>query len=196
MNTRYQRNLMSVLIGSVLATAGCSTTSNSDTTLLSAKKDAGVKNISADKSAMLTVPVDGNTLPVEPEIKEIPQISLSERTIHFAFDSSDLDFGAREVLNDIAYQLEGVERNLEVTLAGHTDSLGSEEYNKMLSEARAESVKAYLLSKGFDNVTFDLESYGEAKPIATNETKVGRLDNRRVEIKLDKPDVNEKYSLN
>jgi len=181
---------------SVLVIAGCSTTSNSDTTLLSAKKDAGVKNVSADKSAILSVPVDENTLPAEPEIKEIPQISLSERTIHFAFDSSNLDFGAREVLNDIAYQLEGVDRNLEVTLAGHTDSLGSEEYNKMLSEARAASVKAYLLSKGFDNFTFDLESYGEEEPIATNETKAGRIDNRRVEIKLDKSDFDEKYSLN
>lgn len=196
MNTRNQRTLISALIGSVLATAGCSTTSNSDTTLLSAKKDAGVQNVSADKSAMLTVPVDDNTLPVEPEIKEIPQIALSERTVHFAFDSSSLDSGAREMLNNIVYKLEDVDRNLEVTLAGHTDSLGSEAYNKMLSEDRAASVKTYLLDKGFDNVIFYLEPYGEEQPIATNETKAGRVDNRRVEIKLDQSDVNEKYSLN
>lgn len=193
---------MSTLLGSVLVTAGCSTTSTSDTTLLSAKTDAEVENVSADKSTVVTdTEIDMSheetyALPVEPEIKEIPQIALSERTIHFAFDSSDLDSGAREVLNDIVYKLEDVDRNLEVTLAGHTDSLGSEAYNKMLSENRAASVKTYLLDKGFDNVTFDLEPYGEEEPIATNETKAGRVDNRRVEIKLDQADVNEQYSLN
>ena len=100
------------------------------------------------------------------------------------------------MLNNIVYQLQDVDKNLEITLAGHTDSLGPEEYNKMLSEARAASVKSYLLSKGFDNVTFDLESYGEEEPIANNETKAGRVDNRRVEIELETPDLNEQYSFN
>lgn len=192
---------MSAFIGSIIATAGCSTTSNSDATLLSAKKDAHIKNISADKSAMISVidtekEVSQEETYTESDTKEIPQISLSERTVHFAFDSSALDYEAREMLNNIVGQLKDIDRNLEVTLAGYTDSLGSEEYNKVLSEERATNVKAYLLSKDFDNVTFDLESYGESNPIATNETKAGRIDNRRVEIKLDKLDLSEKYSLN
>ncbi|MBZ0157120.1 MAG: OmpA family protein [Alphaproteobacteria bacterium] len=68
-------------------------------------------------------------------------------------------------------------------IEGHTDSTGSDAYNQKLSERRAESVKRYLVAKGgFDKARFSTVGYGETKPIATNKTKEGRFENRRVEI--------------
>ena len=71
--------------------------------------------------------------------------------------------------------------NTKVDLEGHTDSKGSETYNLLLSERRAASVKAYLVNKfGIDPARLTTKGYGEAQPIASNETKEGRQKNRRV----------------
>ena len=70
-------------------------------------------------------------------------------------------------------------KNFEID--GHTDSDGSDEYNQVLSEKRANSVKNFLVSQG---VTAEIttKGYGESKPVASNDTAEGKQKNRRVEI--------------
>ncbi|WP_017258472.1 DUF6089 family protein [Pedobacter arcticus] len=75
-------------------------------------------------------------------------------------------------------------KNLSLKLAGHTDSQGSDAYNMKLSKERAESVKAYLVSKGVNASRIEATGYGESQPIDTNATAKGRQNNRRVEFTL------------
>lgn len=77
-----------------------------------------------------------------------------------------------------------VAKNLSLKLAGHTDSQGSDAYNMRLSKDRAESVKAYLVSKGVNPSRVEATGYGETQPIDTNATATGRQNNRRVEFTL------------
>ena len=86
-------------------------------------------------------------------------------------------------LDDISNKTKGV--NLEVVIAiGHADSVGSDAYNQRLSVRRAESVKAYLVSKGVEANRVYTEGKGEKQPVADNKTKEGRAKNRRVEIEV------------
>lgn len=71
-----------------------------------------------------------------------------------------------------------------VLVEGHTDSAGSDEYNWGLSQQRAESVTNYLISQGIANNRFTTKWYGETQPKATNETKEGKAQNRRVELAI------------
>ena len=87
---------------------------------------------------------------------------------------------AEEVLKNLAIVLKEMDvKNFEID--GHTDSDGSDEYNQVLSEKRANSVKNFLVSQG---VTAEIttKGYGESKPVASNDTAEGRQKNRRVEI--------------
>ncbi len=76
---------------------------------------------------------------------------------------------------------------LEVKVSGHTDNIGNERHNVVLSARRAETVAEYLIDKGamYDKVTF--EGLGSSQPIAGNETQEGRSKNRRVEILIRNP---------
>ena len=72
-----------------------------------------------------------------------------------------------------------------ITVTGHTDSTGSKEYNQKLSEQRAISVANYLSSKGVAQQRLAASGYGEAFPVAPNNTDSGRAQNRRVEVQLE-----------
>jgi OOP family OmpA-OmpF porin len=75
--------------------------------------------------------------------------------------------------------------NLEVIIAvGHTDSVGNEAANQKLSVARADAVKAYLVSKGVEKNRVYTEGKGMKNPVADNKTNEGRAKNRRVEIEV------------
>lgn len=101
----------------------------------------------------------------------------------FDFDKATLKPEGRQMLDQVADQVKSV--NLETLIAtGHTDSIGSEAYNQKLSERRANSVKTYLVSKGIDANRIYVEGKGETSPVATNKTREGRAQNRRVEIEI------------
>src|SRR5690606_9666383 len=101
----------------------------------------------------------------------------------FDFDKSTLKPEGRQVLDQVAAQVSSI--NLETLIAtGHTDSIGTEQYNQGLSERRANSVKEYLVSKGVDPNRIYVEGKGETQPVASNATREGRAQNRRVEIEI------------
>ncbi len=101
----------------------------------------------------------------------------------FDFDKSILKTEGKSKLDDLAGKVKSI--NLEVVIAiGHTDSIGSDAYNQKLSVRRAESVKAYLVSKGVEPNRIYTEGKGEKQPVASNKTKEGRQKNRRVEIEV------------
>ena len=72
--------------------------------------------------------------------------------------------------------------DVKVEVAGHTDSIGTDQYNMGLSQRRAEAVRNYLVSKGIAADRLSINAYGESQPIADNTTDEGRFKNRRVEL--------------
>ena len=71
---------------------------------------------------------------------------------------------------------------LKIQVEGHTDSIGSDEYNQKLSEQRADAVRDYLTSQGVPPDTMTAVGLGKADPVASNTTDAGRQQNRRVEM--------------
>jgi len=99
----------------------------------------------------------------------------------FDFDSANLKPGAREKVARIAGILQS-HPDLRIQVEGHTDSVGSDDYNLRLSERRAESVRTGLVQQGIARDVVGTAGFGESKPVATNSTAAGRQQNRRVEI--------------
>lgn len=121
----------------------------------------------------LAVDADGCPIPVKMQLKVL-----------FDFDKSDVKpIYHQELANfaEFAKQYPGV----DIEIGGHTDSVGSAEYNQKLSERRAKSVRNYLVQKlGMDDARLSAVGYGLTQPIATNKTKEGRAQNRRIEAVL------------
>ena len=120
-----------------------------------------------------------------PEVTEEVQKSLNEyaKTILFNSGKATIKVESTEALIDIMKILNEYP-DAKFTVEGHTDSIGSATTNQKLSEARALSVKDFLVEKGVDAFRLSAIGYGETKPIATNMYKDGRAKNRRVEINL------------
>lgn len=105
------------------------------------------------------------------------------RGVTFEFNSAELTMGARERLIRAADALLG-QPDLEIEIAGHTDNVGSGQYNQALSEARAESVRQYLIDLGVAPDRMTAKGYGPSQPRMSNETEAGRDRNRRVEFRI------------
>lgn len=100
----------------------------------------------------------------------------------FTFDSAVVPDVVRARVDGIAAELVNERASVNVEVAGHTDSVGSDTYNQFLSEKRAEAVKAYLVEHGVMANRISVVGYGESQPRDTNDTVEGRRRNRRVEI--------------
>jgi outer membrane protein OmpA-like peptidoglycan-associated protein len=103
--------------------------------------------------------------------------------VTFDFDSASLRPEFTPVLDNVAQTLTQYNQTV-VEIAGHTDSVGSDQYNQALSQRRANSVAAYLGSHGVMQQRMITVGAGESRPIAGNDTEAGRAQNRRVEITL------------
>lgn len=99
----------------------------------------------------------------------------------FATGKADLLPGAMDTIGRLA-EFMGEYSEKRLLIEGHTDSVGSEEYNQRLSERRAMSVKTALTNRGVDPQRIRTIGLGETRPVADNSTDAGRLKNRRVEI--------------
>lgn len=103
--------------------------------------------------------------------------------ITFATDSADVRSSFTEVLASVALVLKEYPKTI-IEVAGHTDSTGSDRYNQLLSERRAESVARVLRQQGVKDDRMVVRGYGKNYPIASNATAQGREQNRRVELTL------------
>jgi outer membrane protein OmpA-like peptidoglycan-associated protein len=122
---------------------------------------------------------------VQVERTEEGQIDLiMPGNITFDVNSSDVSNSFVPTLKSVAKVLKEYENTL-VTIAGHTDSSGSDDYNQLLSEQRATSVANIVLQEGIVVERVAAVGMGETSPIADNSTAEGRAENRRVEITLD-----------
>ena len=106
--------------------------------------------------------------------------------ITFAFDRTDINPSFYNTLNKLAQTM--VQYNqTTINVMGHTDSKGDASYNQNLSQRRADSVKNYLVSQGVAPNRIYTVGYGESRPVASNTTERGRMQNRRVEIQINAP---------
>ncbi|WLG91658.1 OmpA family protein [Pseudomonas cucumis] len=120
--------------------------------------------------------------PVEPPVSEV--ITLNGNVM-FAYNQSELMPEARSELDSLMAKLQNTDV-VSVKVVGHTDSQGSDAYNQKLSERRASSVAAYLLSQGLAPNKLTSEGRGESQPVADNDTEEGRAQNRRVELHINR----------
>ncbi len=118
---------------------------------------------------------------VEPQPPALPELDLN--TVYFGFDQSELDRKTRDELDEFVAQLAG-HPDVQIVLTGHTDWIGSQNYNTVLSMSRAASVRDYLVAQSFDASRIEVEGLGELLPVADNQTESGRALNRRVDIAL------------
>jgi len=114
-----------------------------------------------------------------------PDFKGSLKGVFFETSSARLTQNSQVVLDNAAAELKRYP-NLAVEVQAYTDSRGSDALNLKISEERAQSVRNYLLSKGVNADKVTAKGYGEANPIATNDTAEGRAQNRRVELVVKK----------
>ena len=119
--------------------------------------------------------VDGDGCPI-PKVVRLEGVT-------FEFNKTRLRPDAQTILTWVIGIMQKYP-DLQVELAGYTDSIGSAAYNLKLSQKRAESVKAYLVEKGIDASRIQAKGYGKENPVASNKTDEGREYNRRVELHI------------
>jgi outer membrane protein OmpA-like peptidoglycan-associated protein len=111
------------------------------------------------------------------------EVTLTDDAVHFGFNRSDLSADAKAALDAFAKRVKDDNKNVYIEIQGHTDGVGSDEYNVTLGQARAEAVMRYLvMQQGFPLHRMNAVSYGKFKPIADNKTSEGRAKNRRVTL--------------
>lgn len=115
-----------------------------------------------------------------------PSAQATFHNIGFKFGSQELTDESTILLDEVAYILIANSQYSKLTIAGHTDSTGPADYNKELGMQRAQAVKNYLVAKGVKGGNIEVVSFGEEKPIDTNDTVEGRANNRRVEFDFQK----------
>ena len=108
--------------------------------------------------------------------------------MNFDYDKSNIKSEFTPILDEAAQTLKD-NPDIKVQISGHTDSIGSDQYNQRLSERRAQAVKQYLVSKGIAASRLGTEGRGEREPIAPNtkdgkDNPEGRAMNRRAELKV------------
>jgi len=134
---------------------------------------------------------------MDQQAKELEQVipgAVVERVgegIQVTFDSGLLyDFDSDQIRSAAAANLRSLAANLgkypdtDVLIVGHTDSMGADEYNRRLSQQRAEAAQRFLTSEGVASNRLRTSGRGEIEPIATNESEAGRQANRRIELAI------------
>jgi OOP family OmpA-OmpF porin len=114
-------------------------------------------------------------------------IKLDDK-VYFEFNKWNVDPKSYKLLDDVVTVL-NTNPDITIEIGGHTDSKGSNRYNKKLSQKRVDSVREYIVNKGIKGSRVTSVGYGEERPIDTNRTAEGRANNRRVEFnRTDNPE--------
>ncbi len=137
---------------------------------------------------MVSITSVAENSPIETEDISITETDSFEIDKINVFSNVLFEFDRFELLPTAETELKRIEQylnnnpQLKITISGHTDNLGSDNYNKTLSEERAKSVSQYLTNQGISPDRISHKGYGSSKPIASNTTSQGRSKNRRVEF--------------
>lgn len=136
---------------------------------------------------------ESDTPPVDKSLEVDANLTLAKHcraSLNTAFDAEKIQFrintsetlASSSKLLSRLYQASRNCKGINLTIAGYTDSQGSADINLKLSQARATSIKEYLVKRGIASTSLNTVGYGESKPIADNSTRSGRAKNRRIEI--------------
>ena len=120
------------------------------------------------------------------ELEERGELLLSaddKLVVPFDYNTNELPENAYSMLDRIA-RVMLQNPDIDIVVQGHTDTLGAYQYNKKLSELRANTVQSYLVAKGISPTKIRTIGVGKENPMASNVTEAGRRSNRRVEIQL------------
>jgi peptidoglycan-associated lipoprotein len=154
-----------------------------------ARTAAGEARTAADAAAANAKAVGGRVDTVAADVaasrKLIFEVTLSEDQGNFKFGAAALPDEAKARLDQMIGQLKSDPKNVFIEIEGHTDNVGSPALNEQLGMERAEAVKRYLYEQHQVPLhKINVISYGEDKPVAPNNTRDGRAQNRRVVVKV------------
>jgi len=140
----------------------------------------------AEKAAAAAKTVDGRVTEVVTASRRLVyEVTLSEDQGNFKFGAVELPDQAKMRLDELVNQLKADPKGAFIEIEGHTDNVGSKEWNEQLGIQRAETVKRYLYEQHQVPLhKINVISYGEDKPVAPNNNREGRAQNRRVVVKI------------
>ena len=122
--------------------------------------------------------------PPPPPVVMYEKTTMSTSAL-FAFDSDVLKEEGKVALHELGDSIKAKgAKVVDIDVIGHTDSTGPEDYNQGLSERRAQAVADYIIGEGIDANIIDVSGEGENNPIASNDTREGRAENRRVDVNV------------
>jgi len=122
--------------------------------------------------------------PPPPPVVKYEKTTMSTATL-FDFDSAVLKEEGKVELQALGDSIKAKSgKVVDIDVIGHTDSTGPAEYNQGLSERRAQAVADYIIAEGIDASIIDVSGDGENNPIASNDTREGRAENRRVDVNV------------
>lgn len=154
------------------------------------KKELEQRNAELEKERLARIEAEKKAAAALKSLEEIAKVQEEQRgmvitldgAVLFATGKSDLLPIAQQKLARVAQVLQEQDESKKIVVEGHTDSRGTDANNLKLSQARAESVRSYMVSQGVKPGRISAVGKGESQPIASNETPEGRANNRRVEI--------------
>jgi OmpA-OmpF porin, OOP family len=189
----------SALLEQVAKAGGCGSTDSAASLASAAGMGAFVEKVFLAKAPMAAaapmVPMDSDGDGVTDDRDQCPNTPMGELvdadgctlklTLHINFDFDKADIKP-EFKPDLDQAAAFIRKNANVPyilIAGHTDHIGTVEYNQELSEKRAQNVRQYLIDNyGINPDRLGAKGYGKSQPVASNQTDAGRYQNRRVEI--------------
>ena len=178
---------------------GCAQKKIATTTEMGQKQDITDRDLASRQGEKTGIPSDQSATAALPKEtiteREIAKVEPAElrpsarelqtriKDIYFDFDSYDLNDSAKETLKELASLLLK-NRGIKVIIEGHCDERGTNEYNLTLGDRRAASAKEYLISLGIPRARIETISYGEEKPVCTEENEECWKKNRRAHFVL------------
>lgn len=143
---------------------------------------AGIADAKGSAAAAMT---KANEADKKAQGKLIYTVTLSNDKVRFPFNKAELSDEAKAMIDEVVAPLVQANRGVWFEIDGYTDSTGDEAYNQKLGEERAMAVRNYLAMKHQIALNrLNVISYGESDPVADNNTREGRAQNRRVVIKI------------
>lgn len=140
--------------------------------------------------------VAGDPPALPPKVKPRVEVRDNKIEIHekiqFEYAKADIKSESHSLLNEVVQVIKDNPQIKKIAIEGHASSDGDDAFNKKLSDARAKSVRTYLTEHGIEDAKLTAKGFGEERPIADNDSEVGREKNRRVEFNIVEQEVTKK----